>query len=108
MDKNMFYEKIAEKNREAMLKSYYKLHHSDDNNNSKTLNQTEFYIFKNIDYNNLNSMKNGLNELYTYINNIETYYLSKGEDPDEIDYCNELWEKYIILNQQITNKEKNN
>lgn len=104
MERNYFYDRVAEENRVNMLKSYYNIHHNSNNNYINTSNiSTKDYILKNINYKNKESIKNGIDELYIYINNLELYYLSINKDPDEIKECNDLWIKYYELKNLLNN-----
>lgn len=104
---NTFYNMLAEQNRVAMLKSYYNIHHNNNNYENSINISTEDYIFKNINYKDIKSINSGIDNLFEYINNVELYYLTRGIDPDEVSYCNNLWIKYYKLKKYKTDNFEN-
>lgn len=92
---NHFYESVARENQESMMKSYFSIH----NFNSKIPYEEE--ILQKINYNNLNSMQNGLTLLQNYAHNLDNQYINKDQDPEDVEECIKIWKLYYQLQDKI-------
>lgn len=108
---NLYNGNIAENNRLKMIESYFALNNPInfyDNEEAKrrgllndNFNKNDRDILNEINYNDIESMKIGLDRLSRYIKSVENYYKDKFIDPETVDECKKLWIKYNELEKKI-------
>lgn len=108
---NLYNGNIAENNRLKMIESYLALNNPISfygNEEAKRrgllddiLNKNDKDILNEINYDDFESIKKGLDKLSKYIKSVENYYKDKYIDPETIDECKKLWIKYNELEKKI-------
>ena len=112
---NYYQQSIINENRAAMITSYFALHQPREyfGDNYDTYTQKQFpelkydKILKNINYDDVESLKTGLRKLYMYSEETDQYYLSLGKDPDKVSECNNIIKKCQEISKLINAVKSN-